>query len=1135
MTLHIPDFVRVTINGTDRTAYVISYNRHSTLCEFSDTFTFEISFKIPSIPDPYDTVIIRELYNGQNEKIISGYIIDVIQDFDSGSYTINGQDRTLLLDDFFIHTQTFANNENVAFWINFYADSVGLDVQYDSSVTQFIVDEGTPMGMITAAEGLALLERLAAVYIKYDAEIDKLRVFRINTSEPVIQVTDNETTKFSREIGTDKTRNVVKVYGGFQSNIFTGATKQVFAKAITNLEELITDKTVVVSNPFIKQTPIAQIIATRILQIVNDVDDVLNIETAGFYPQVEVGEYIGINIGTGVYNYIADREVTSIQTTLNSDGAVTIFTVGEKCPRISIMPPVSVVYATATNAGVLVSWDAGDTFDPFNRGIISPTNEIASGINGTSIAANKYGQLMAIIDNNLYKRTGKFGSWTDLSAFLPDPSNDEGEQQFGVTDLQLVKVEKESNDWGRFHFLANITSSGGIVPSGQERWWIYWTPDYGVSWDNMQMYVPGSGVTIGAASGLPANLINGIGITHSEMQAAAALSGSLVFNVDVKDIESGKSGDVTVLVQGEPKFFIPEDTVGAETFYVGRVHVSESPQTLAWSFINVGTWYMDGYDQDNQAQGNKILGTSSFIETNSFNIIGPVNPESALFAVPNDRSVAYYSCVAGVVTTARISRTTGGYIDRFPGPGESDVPDWEYIPSAEIIMAGANPVGFYLFYDYSSLKGDSTLVRWAIVHALPRPGEGAGDDWPSNSGFDVTVTFFEDDISVDPSSSCTTKQEKVLIGRPEGTNPGSRSPPLVYGADGLFGYTARPSTVSPVPRLSQWGGGVASTVDGGASVGAMTRSKTGGNTAYILYLAEDGGQWHGDDRDPGWPGIQHPRDFEESLNLGFFVIEIDLTNQVIKTVRGRSVDLAQHHTNPPTDDAGILDYTLNATLFRLRTITPNELWIRHRWIGHGDHYEFWMSYPGFGILEKVTSILYPTNLQSVPGGVLKVPFYDGSMIAEYSNLRQKNNGPPPFWEGSTSFFNRSEVSSWRQINNLPVSPSGQIVLARQHPSFGICVNEQRGMKVGRGPSFDDEITNWDYDFMWKSQRASNGVYVVQGSAQGILDPYTASPPIVGRTNESQGRLKPFSWDFRTAAGSFGLENGGSSGVWNFLD
>ena len=157
------------------------------------------------------------------------------------------------------------------------------------------------------------------------------------------------------------------------------------------------------------------------------------------------------------------------------------------------------------------------------------------------------------------------------------------------------------------------------------------------------------------------------------------------------------------------------------------------------------------------------------------------------------------------------------------------------------------------------------------------------------------------------------------------------------------------------------------------------------------------------------------------------------------------------------------------------------------------------------------------------------------MIAEYSNLRQKNNGPPPFWEGSTSFFNRSEVSSWRQINNLPVSPSGQIVLARQHPSFGICVNEQRGMKVGRGPSFDDEITNWDYDFMWKSQRASNGVYVVQGSAQGILDPYTASPPIVGRTNESQGRLKPFSWDFRTAAGSFGLEDGGSSGVWNFLD
>ena len=33
------DFVQVTIDGTDRTDYVIEYGRYSSLCELGDSFT----------------------------------------------------------------------------------------------------------------------------------------------------------------------------------------------------------------------------------------------------------------------------------------------------------------------------------------------------------------------------------------------------------------------------------------------------------------------------------------------------------------------------------------------------------------------------------------------------------------------------------------------------------------------------------------------------------------------------------------------------------------------------------------------------------------------------------------------------------------------------------------------------------------------------------------------------------------------------------------------------------------------------------------------------------------------------------------------------------------------------------------
>jgi hypothetical protein len=845
MTLHTPDFVRVTIDGTDRTAYVISYGRHSTLCTFSDTFTLEISFEIPVIPDPYDSIVIRELYSGQNEKVIGGYIIDVIQDFDRGSYIINGQDKTLLLDDYFIHTQHYANNETVGYWMNWYASLVGLTIQYDSSVSQFTVDEGTPMGMITASEGIALLERLAAVYIKYDAELDKLRVFRITTSEPVINITNNSTTAFQRELGTDDSRNVVKVYGGYQHNIFTGKTTQVFASARANLGELIVDKTSVVANPHIKRTPVAQIVASRILEILDDVDDIVVVETAGFYPFVEVGDYASIDVGRGNFVYGSDREITDIQTSVTEEGAITIFTVGEKCPRVSILPPLSVVYATAQNAGVLVSWDGGDSFDPYSKGIVSTTNEAASGINGLSIAANKYGQTMAIVDNLLYKRSGKFGSWSQVTT-LPDPSNDEGDYQFAVTNLNLVKAEKESSAYGRFHFLANATASGGIVPSGEERWWVYWTKDFGTNWNSMQLYVPGSGHPVGTPSGLPAGLYNGVGITQAQMQAVASISGSVTFNVIAHDLEGGKAGDITVLVEGEPSISaIPPNVSGTiESSYICYAYPSlvsppRNPTMLT------GWW-------DHVVGG---FGAGTFIAetTSTFDSQGLMGNENTIFSIPNN--TAYAICVPRPSTSndRSIWRTTDG--------GDS----WAECGPTSFISK--DPTGFSeqtrtdpslaVLVDYQSLNPDDPTmqnkIRFAIVGVqaldIGPPFQNASDE--TKNFVYIEAYFHEIDVTTTASGSMSSWAKQITY---ETTNWG--------------GWVGN-GTTRPVPRRP-------------TQFDTTLADRNGGYYSFALFdNAIHDGSVGGE-----------PRDLDENLNWGFYTIKVDfaardfeviLENEVVHT------------------------------------------------------------------------------------------------------------------------------------------------------------------------------------------------------------------------------------------------------------
>lgn len=523
MSYHAGDFVRVWIDGTERTDYLIEYSRVSSLCELGDTFVLLMSPEIPVAVDPYEEIRIQENYDGDSDYVIRGYAVEISQDFDPGSIMVNGQDKSIRLFDYFIHQKLESSGESVDYWINYIAGLAGLDVQFNAT-SPALTEAGTLFGMQTAADAILQLERIAAYYTKYDSDIDKLVTFRLSTSESQITIDKPKITRAARELGTLKTRNVVKVYGGYRFNPFTQETSQIFGEARTEIPELLVDKVVVVANPVLTRQTYAYIVADRILSQVNTIDDIQEYNLVGLHPDIRVGDYAYINVNQANYDYEGDRKITTIQASASEQGAQTVMIIGEKCNRISINLPIAPVYVTDTKTGVGISWDAGDTFIPSNTGLIT-----ASDKNAWSIAVNGFSRQVVLTSGGIFRRYSPNDTWVEIDP-LPAPTNEANDPlPSGGYEVFPMKVVEEPSKYLTFHILANAPAAPAA--SGDYRYWVYTTQDFGTSWNSKQLYIP-------AASGFTMNSGAPIGRQY---------------DITAYDIESNLNNRVFVLVSGRPQ------------------------------------------------------------------------------------------------------------------------------------------------------------------------------------------------------------------------------------------------------------------------------------------------------------------------------------------------------------------------------------------------------------------------------------------------------------------------------------------------------------------------------------------------------------------------------------------------------
>ncbi len=706
MAIVAGDFVRVTIEGTDRTDFIVDYSRYSTLCEIGQSFTMTLSHDFPVSLSPYDSFDISEWYEGDLNLVLRGYSITIDQDFE-GNFVIQGQDRSVLLFDYFIPTQILSKGESVDFWIQFYADQVGLSIDFQASSANVVVAPDTQMGLQTAGDGILTMERLAAYFIRYDSSLNKLVAFRLGSSEPVITIDDIIEGK--RLLGTDKTRNVVKVYGGFRFDFDpTGPPEQLYAEARTEIPELLVDKTVVVSSPGLQKQTFLDIVADRILNTVNSIDDIHLYSLPKFVPDLEVGQVAHINVDHSPHIvYAGDRKITSIESTFKGDGAQTIIGIGEKCSRISVQFPTPPVYATTTEDGVAVSWNAGNSFIPSNAGLTG------SGLMGENIGVNSYGQQMVLTAAGIFKRPSTSFSWTfvDDPSTLPDPINDSNDQPSGVaaTNLELIRIVDEPTNRNVFHFMANGTSTSG----NKARSWVYTTLDFGNSWGSTQLYVP-------ANSG--------------GFQEHPFAPSGIEYDVYGHDLFGGIDNNIFVLVTSTSEIF--EEKFLPDLIYFSARTVVASNK--AWA----GTYDGDGWPTPSS--------------TSHLHTAGDIIAESKIHSITEDRDVAYWviKSVHGPSTErawyVSVLRTDDGgdtwellvdevlwYTGDFTGPTGNDQNDY----------AGT------VMFDYASTKENFNFVITASSHHA-EVGEGLA----TFRGF-----FFNDNYLTDTHNH-TTKSTTVQLG-----------------------------------------------------------------------------------------------------------------------------------------------------------------------------------------------------------------------------------------------------------------------------------------------------------------------------------------------------------------------------------
>lgn len=426
--------ILVTCNGTDITNKVISYDWDKNICTSVGQMRMELA---PSAtPSLYQTLVLTE----DGVKKGTFFIHTISRDYPNNTITINAQDASLKLQDYFISESivppSTGDGSYSAYWIkNFFTRAgISYSIPTEEASGSTKLDGSTYLGMCSAMDAITPLLQQNGWHMTFDADnVAIIGPFEATEGGDFADSSGNlDALSVVATQNDSMYRNRVVVWGS--SNIETGQQIFVEHKTYNALPE--TDyKTVVVANPGIRTLFTANRVAARVLQGLNK----YTYEVAIDYPgQVDtsVGGVFGVDLETKSYS----GRVTTFGSSYSSDGLITHIVLGQRCPRMyaDIDPDGTIgdnyvgghVYVGTAGAGVWRKPLDGQPWTNFSTGLTDLNITDLAIQNGMFAAIGASGQLFLRYLND--------EAWTPFIPYIQDSFD--GNRVYQASEVKCTSV-----------------------------------------------------------------------------------------------------------------------------------------------------------------------------------------------------------------------------------------------------------------------------------------------------------------------------------------------------------------------------------------------------------------------------------------------------------------------------------------------------------------------------------------------------------------------------------------------------------------------------------------------------------------------------------------------------------------------
>lgn len=318
--------VQVKVNGTDRSSYVVSYEREHKICTGIGRLLIVFEQNVPETFVPWDEISIYE----EGDFKVKYYVSSVEDSDPSSTITLDCQDNSKRLVDYFIPDQyTVEEPTYTRYWIEKFLDEAGINYQFDTTSQGSLISNYTSLGLQSAYEQIIVLLQMSGWYIFFDGNgVAIIGNLNKNLSPVDETLGRDDILEIMLKKDDRMLRNRALVLGNYDPFTLTRVKADVTVKTKWNYDSSDI-RTMVVSNSNIPNNSSAYGIANTLIKEFAKITVEKHLTAHGARDLV-LGDVVMVQSTV----YFGKGVITTFGVRMSKEGLVTDLVLDERCPRL---------------------------------------------------------------------------------------------------------------------------------------------------------------------------------------------------------------------------------------------------------------------------------------------------------------------------------------------------------------------------------------------------------------------------------------------------------------------------------------------------------------------------------------------------------------------------------------------------------------------------------------------------------------------------------------------------------------------------------------------------------------------------------------------------------------------------------